>query len=233
MRYITPLVVGAMLFVIGCDQKGGSASMNDINDSASYAIGVNIAQAQLKPSLDPAKEQGIDINMELVSAAIRDVLTDTAGKGNMPDTIAQQILVRWQEGLLKKQNEENEAKGKEFLEANKTKQGVQTTASGLQYIVETEGSGDSPSATDSVVVNYKGMLLDSTVFDQSPPGAPATLFLGGLIDGWKEALNMMKPGAKWKLFIPANLAYGDKGGRIPPGSTLLFDIELVEVKAAK
>ena len=227
-RFITPLVVGAALLIAGCqDNGGGKVTLKDLNDSASYAIGVNVAMSQLKPNLDQAKQQGIEINGALVAAAIRDVLTDSAGQGILPDSLVQSVLMRWQEEFMSKKKEENKA----FLEENKGKPGVQTTPSGLQYIVVEEGSGESPSETDSVVVKYKGMLTDSTVFDQSPEGGTATFYAGQLIQGWQEALKMMKPGAKWTLFIPSDLAYGDQGTMgIPPGATLIFDMELVSVK---
>ncbi|MCB0712268.1 MAG: FKBP-type peptidyl-prolyl cis-trans isomerase [Ignavibacteriae bacterium] len=226
-RFITPLVVGAVLLIAGCDNGGGKVALKSLDDSASYAIGMNAAQGMLKPQLDQASKQGVNIDRAIFAAAIRDVLSDTSGKGILEDTVAQAVLVRWQETMTAQKKQENQ----KFLDENKSKAGVKVTPSGLQYVVVQEGSGESPTDMDSVVVNYKGMLVDSTVFDQSPEGEPRTFMVGGVIEGWKEALKMMKPGAKWKLFIPSSIAYGDQGtAGIPPGAVLIFDVELVSVK---
>lgn len=127
----------------------------------------------------------------------------------------------------------NEKAGKEFLEVNGKRQEVKTTPSGLQYEVLAEGSGDSPKAQDQVTVHYTGKLIDGTVFDSSVErGEPATFGVTQVIPGWVEALQMMKPGAKWRLFIPSALAYGPQGagGVIGPNQTLIFDVELLAVK---
>lgn len=127
----------------------------------------------------------------------------------------------------------NEKAGKEFLEVNGKRVEVKTTASGLQYEVLAEGSGDCPTANDQVTVHYTGKLIDGTVFDSSVErGEPATFGVTQVIPGWVEALQMMKPGAKWRLFIPSNLAYGPQGagGVIGPNQTLIFDVELLAVK---
>ena len=123
--------------------------------------------------------------------------------------------------------------GEKFLAENKNREGVNVTASGLQYMVVKEGTGDMPKATSTVVVHYTGTLLDGTVFDSSVKrGQPATFPVNGVIAGWTEALQMMKTGSSWKLFIPYQLAYGDQGagGAIGPYSTLIFDVELLEIK---
>ena len=123
--------------------------------------------------------------------------------------------------------------GEEFLAENKKKDGIQTTASGLQYKVETKGSGKVPTAADTVVCHYRGTLIDGTEFDSSyKRGQPADFPVTGVIKGWTEALLMMPVGSKWKLYIPAELAYGERQQRnIPANSTLLFDIELQDIKA--
>ncbi len=126
---------------------------------------------------------------------------------------------------------DNEDKGKKFLEENANKDGVLTTASGLQYKVLEEGSGNSPSLENEVTVHYEGRLIDGTVFDSSMQrGKPVTFQVGGVIPGWTEALQMMKKGAKWQLFIPSNLAYGrgGAGNSIGPNETLIFDVELLD-----
>jgi FKBP-type peptidyl-prolyl cis-trans isomerase len=124
-----------------------------------------------------------------------------------------------------------ERRNKEFLVANAKAQGVQATPSGLQYKVLKSGNGPTPSATDRVSVHYRGQLVDGTVFDETYGGEPATLPVGGVIDGWSEALQQMKVGDKWQLVIPANLAYGE-GGRdmIPPNATLIFEVELLGIE---
>jgi FKBP-type peptidyl-prolyl cis-trans isomerase len=133
----------------------------------------------------------------------------------------------------KQLGEKNKTEGTKFLEDNKKKPGVKTTASGLQYKVEKEGTGVQPKATDMVTVNYRGTLIDGTEFDSSyKRGQPATFPVNGVIKGWTEALQLMKQGAKYQLFIPATLAYGERamGPDIGPNSTLIFEVELQDVK---
>jgi FKBP-type peptidyl-prolyl cis-trans isomerase FklB len=129
--------------------------------------------------------------------------------------------------------EKNKKEGEAFLAENAKKEGVKTLPSGLQYKVLAEGSGASPSTNDTVVTQYRGTLIDGTEFDSSfKSGKPATFGVTRVIKGWTEALQLMKPGAKWQLYIPSNLAYGDAGTpTIPPGSTLLFEIELLSIQA--
>lgn len=137
-----------------------------------------------------------------------------------------------QRAAAAKMGEVNEAAGKKFLEENGKRVEVRTTASGLQYEVLSEGTGKQPVASDSVTVHYTGKLIDGTVFDSSVErGAPATFGVTQVIPGWVEALQMMKEGAKWRLFIPSNLAYGPNGAGnvIGPNSTLIFDVELIKV----
>lgn len=137
-----------------------------------------------------------------------------------------------QRAAAAKMGEVNEAAGKKFLDENGKRVEVKTTASGLQYEVLKEGTGKQPSASDSVTVHYTGKLIDGTVFDSSVErGAPATFGVTQVIPGWVEALQLMKEGAKWRLFIPSNLAYGPNGAGniIGPNSTLIFDVELIKV----
>jgi FKBP-type peptidyl-prolyl cis-trans isomerase FklB len=144
--------------------------------------------------------------------------------------MAKQMAAR-EEGLGK-----NKAEGEKFLADNKKKEGIKTTASGLQYKVITAGTGKTPKATDTVKTHYRGTLINGTEFDSSyKRGEPAEFPVNGVIKGWTEALQLMKEGAKWQLFIPSELAYGERGaGRdIGPNSTLIFDIELISVKAGQ
>jgi FKBP-type peptidyl-prolyl cis-trans isomerase FklB len=134
---------------------------------------------------------------------------------------------------MQKLSEKNKADGEKFLAENAKKEGVKVLPSGLQYKVITPGTGKSPKATDTVTTHYKGMLIDGTEFDSSyKRGEPATFPVSGVIPGWTEALQLMKEGAKWQLFLPSNLAYGERGaGRdIGPNATLIFEVELISVK---
>ncbi|MGE3801010.1 MAG: FKBP-type peptidyl-prolyl cis-trans isomerase [Candidatus Kapaibacterium sp.] len=205
------------------------ANLENLNDSASYAVGVNFALAQLKPNLDQAKAQGVEFNVEVLIQAMRDVIAEDGLL--ISETAGQQILVRWQQAHMLEMLQKNNKEAAKFFVENASKPGVKVAANGLQYMVITEGSGTPPAATDSVVVKYRGALLDGTVFDQTQEGETRTFYVSGLIEGWTQALQMMKPGAKWKVFLPSNLAYGQQGTPgIPPGAALVFDMELVAVK---
>ncbi|MBI4838452.1 MAG: FKBP-type peptidyl-prolyl cis-trans isomerase, partial [Nitrospirae bacterium] len=167
------------------------------------------------------------------------------GKFLLTDDELRETLTALQKDLSAKQQErmqglldKNKKEGAAFLEGNKKKEGVKTTASGLQYNVIKEGTGKTPKASDTVKVNYSGKLIDGTEFDSSyKRGEPATFQVGGVIAGWTEALQLMKEGAKWQLVIPSNLAYGETGAGnvIEPNSVLIFEVELLAVteKAAK
>ncbi len=217
------------LFALGSVSSYAQTNLETLNDSASYVVGVNFAIAQLKPSLDEAQAQGVNFDMELLLQAIRDVMV-----GNdlqISEEAGQQVLVRWQRNMLTEVLEKNNRDALEFFTANQKKPGVKVTPSGLQYVVLEEGSGASPGPTDSAVVKYRGTLLNGTVFDETKGDQTHTFHVSNLISGWTEALQMMKPGGKWKLFIPSNLAYGKQGNYgIPPGSALIFELELVAVK---
>ncbi|MDE5645965.1 MAG: FKBP-type peptidyl-prolyl cis-trans isomerase [Muribaculaceae bacterium] len=145
---------------------------------------------------------------------------------------AQKMIQDYLNDLQKKAEETAKAAGKQFLEENKKNADVKETVSGLQYVVEKEGEGASPAATDEVTVHYTGRLLDGTVFDSSVNrGEPATFPLNRVIPGWTEGVQLMKEGAKYTFFIPSDLAYGPQGipGAIPPHSTLVFEVELIKV----
>jgi len=159
-----------------------------------------------------------------------------AGKPQLTTDQVKEIMAQFEKDMETKQKqlgEKNKTDGTKFLEDNKKKPGVKTTASGLQYKVEKEGTGAQPKATDMVTVNYRGTLVDGTEFDSSyKRGQPATFPVNGVIKGWTEALQLMKQGAKYQLFIPSNLAYGERamGPDIGPNSTLIFEVELQDVK---
>lgn len=199
-------------------------------DKASYAIGMNIGQNLHKQAaeLDPAIVQR-GIKDSLAGGTM--LLTDEQAKAAL--TVLQGELHKKQEEQMQQVAETNKKEGDAFLAANKTKEGVVTLPSGLQYKILTAGTGPKPSATDSVVCNYKGTLLNGTEFDSSyKRGQPATFPVNGVIKGWTEALQLMPVGSKWQLFIPSELAYGMRGpgGGIGPNSTLVFEVELISIK---
>lgn len=199
-------------------------------DKISYSIGLDIGST--------LKRQSIDVDESLMGSGIRDGLS-----GNKPlltDEQTKLIMSRFQKDMMEKQvavrkasGEKNSAEGKKFLEENKKKEGVKTTASGLQYKVLKEGSGTSPKETDTVKVNYRGTTIDGKEFDSSyKRGQPATFPVNRVIKGWTEGLQVMKPGGKYQFFIPSDLAYGERGAGpdIGPNATLLFDVELIDVE---
>ena len=192
-------------------------------DKFSYAIGLGIGQNLLSMGA-----QGI--NVEDFAQAIADVLNrkETAISHNE----AREIVNKYFMELEEKMNAENIEKGKAFLEENAKKEGIVTLPSGLQYEVITEGNGKKPSATDRVKCHYEGTLIDGTLFDSSiKRGQPAVFGVNQVIKGWVEALQLMSEGSKWRLYIPSELGYGAQqaGEMIPPHSTLIFDVELIEV----
>ncbi|WP_198652060.1 FKBP-type peptidyl-prolyl cis-trans isomerase [Chitinophaga deserti] len=192
-------------------------------DSVSYTIGNDMGEM--------LKKQGLDsINLKLFFKAIEDIykgdsamITTEKGMG---------VVSNYLQKIKLEKAAKNKAAGEQFLAANKTKEGINTTASGLQYQVLTNGSGAKPSLQDKVKVHYRGTLIDGTVFDSSiDRGEPIVLPLNGVIKGWTEALQLMTVGSKWKLFIPSDLAYGERqaGAKISPNSALVFDVELLEI----
>ena len=201
-------------------------ALKTLNDSASYAIGVSVASFY--------KQQGITkLNTSLVSKAINDILM---GKQPLLNEEAVNMCVN------KLMNEVQESKskptieaGKAFLEKNKSKPGVKTTASGLQYEVITEGTGIKPTTVDTFVAHYRGTLLNGTEFDASyNRGQPLVYPVTGVIRGWTEGLQLMAVGSKYKFYIPYNLAYGtNDNGAIPGGSMLIFELDLLDVKKPK
>jgi FKBP-type peptidyl-prolyl cis-trans isomerase FklB len=183
------------------------------------------------------KNQGIEIDIRFLQAAIRDVLEDKESRLT-PRQMQEAISTYQQQKATERKAlaDKNKKAGEEFLAANKSKQGVKVTDSGLQYSVLKAGKGASPKPTDTVVVNYRGMLINGKEFDSSyKKGKPATFPVNRVIRGWQEALPLMQVGAKWKIFVPAKLAYGERGARpsIGPNETLVFEIELLEIKEPK
>jgi FKBP-type peptidyl-prolyl cis-trans isomerase FklB len=200
-------------------------------DKISYAIGMDVGNG--------LKKNDVDVDPDLVAKAIKDILA--GNKPLMTDEEVKTAITGLQKDLQAKQQERAKALGEknkkreEFLAKNKTNKGVKTLPSGLQYKVITEGKGKTPKASDTVTVQYKGTLIDGTEFDSSfKRGQPATFPVSGVIKGWTEALQLMKEGSKWQLVVPADLAYGaggTPGGPIGPNAVLIFDVELVSIKA--
>ncbi len=207
-RFILILAVFSLVLPLFGQEK--SSPFKDQKDKVSYSLGLNIGFN--------LGRQNVPINPDALVAGIKDAI---AGKPQLtPDQI-------------KAAADKNASEGTKFLEENKKKEGVKTTASGLQYKVVKEGTGAQPKANDTVTVNYRGTLINGTEFDSSyKRGEPATFPVNGVIKGWTEALQLMKAGSKYQLFIPPNLAYGERavGPDISPNSTLIFDVELMDVK---
>jgi FKBP-type peptidyl-prolyl cis-trans isomerase len=195
-------------------------------EKASYAIGMQVGGSLHK--------QGVDVDPNILLQGMKDSI---AGKPQMNDEEARAALMALQGEMRAKAQaaaEVTKKEGEAFLAANKSKPGVTALPSGLQYKIMTPGTGAKPAATDKVVCNYRGTLINGTEFDASEKhGGPATFPVNGVIKGWTEALQLMPVGSKWQLFVPPDLAYGERGtpdGAIPPNSTLVFEVELVSIQ---
>jgi FKBP-type peptidyl-prolyl cis-trans isomerase len=214
----------------GTKTAGAAPALNTKKDKVSYAIGADLGK-KLKTS-------EIDVDPTVLTRALKDTLTGS--KPAMTDDEIRATLTDLTKDLQAKQaasakeaGEKNRKEGDAFLAANKTKEGVVALPSGLQYKVLQAGTGPKPTAGDTVVCNYKGTLIDGKEFDSSyKRGQPATFPVSGVIKGWTEALQLMPVGSKWQLFIPPDLAYGDRqaGADITPGSTLVFEVELMSIQ---
>ena len=192
-------------------------------EKASYAFGANLGRN--------LKKEGIELDLAILSRGFRDGFGD--GKLLLSDQEAQAALMAYSEEIKKKVEVANQSAGDAFLAANKAKPGVVTLPSGLQYKVLKAGAGPKPTAADTIICNYRGTLLNGTEFDASEKhGGPSTIPVGGVIKGWTEALQLMPVGSKWQLYIPPDLAYGNRqaGPDIGPNSTLIFDVELVSIQ---
>jgi len=219
-----------VLLAIGCTAADKTPKLETLMDKVSYSIGLNIGK--------DFKAQNIEVNPELLARGIKDAISDT--KPLLTDEEIQEAIGSFQqermaeaEEMAKAAGEKNRQEGESFLLENAKKEGVVTLPSGLQYKVIEEGTGKSPEPGDQVTVHYRGTLIDGTEFDSSyARGEPVTFPVGGVIPGWTEALQLMKEGAKWNLFIPPSLAYGEQGAGqvIGPNATLLFEVELISVQ---
>jgi FKBP-type peptidyl-prolyl cis-trans isomerase FklB len=199
-------------------------------EKLSYSIGMDIG--------GNLKRGTFEVDPDLLAKGLKDsygggktLLTEDEARKTITDF--QKTLMAKQAETMRKLAEKNKADGEIFLAGNAKKEGVKTLPSGLQYKEITPGAGKSPKGTDTVTTHYKGTLIDGTEFDSSyKRGQPATFQVSGVIPGWTEALQLMKEGAKWQLFVPSNLAYGEQGaGReIGPNATLIFEVELISFK---
>ncbi|HAO06685.1 MAG TPA: peptidylprolyl isomerase [Chryseobacterium sp.] len=233
MKRQTIALLCIAIFSVSCAKKDENAADGKYTDDqkASYYIGLSIAQNM--------KQEGFKVDADLLAQAIKEEMN--GGKKLMP---AEEMEAFMQEFMQKQhekkqaaagvQADENKKKGLDFLAKNKSNPKVKITASGLQYEVLQEGDGKTkPKASDVVQVKYTGKLLDGTVFDSTDKngGAPMDINLGAVIKGWTEGIQLMSKGSKYRFYIPSELAYGDNGaGPIPAGATIIFDVELVDIK---
>jgi FKBP-type peptidyl-prolyl cis-trans isomerase FklB len=228
MRVLSVFAV-LVILLTALHAEGGMDLKTD-KDKLSYALGMDIGSS--------LKSQSIDIDADTFAKGVKDVVE--GNQSLLTNEEFQAVMKKFQQDMMARQAdqmkvvaEKNKAEGAAFLAENRKKEGVVTTDSGLQYIVLEEGSGDSPNATDTVSVHYKGTLINGTEFDSSyKRNQPASFPVNGVIPGWTEALQMMKPGAKWKIFLPSEIAYGERGAgqQIGPNSTLIFEVELLSVQ---
>jgi len=227
-------LLAALLTVglIGCQQTGEDlVKIETQKDKVSYAIGLSVGTS--------LKKDSISISPEVFLRGVMDARADSAQR-LMNDKEVQETMMAFQDSIRAKkmeaaklEGEKNKREGEAFLAENGKKPGVVTLPSGLQYKVIQDGNGKMPKAASTVTANYSGKLLDGTEFDSSyKRGEPATRPVTGFIKGWTEALQLMKEGSKWELYVPSSLAYGENGagGVIPPNATLIFQVELVSVK---
>src|SRR5688572_9620431 len=231
MKYSARLLIASftVFSFTSCDgqkkSKAGESKIVTTIDSVSYGIGATIGRNLQKDGLD-------SIDVELLARGIKEVFEGKTPA--MTPEAAQASIQAYVSSIQAKKSEASVAAGKKFLEDNSKKPGVITLPSGLQYTVVKEGTGPKPGPEDKVTTHYHGTLVNGKVFDSSVDrGQPVSFAVNGVIPGWTEALQLMPVGSKWKLFIPSNLAYGERGagGDIGPNETLIFDIELISIDA--
>ncbi len=233
MKKLALLFIVPALLIASCKNNETKVELKSYNDSLSYAIGNDIGKSFERSELD-------SLNIDYVAQGIKDYFakdTSIYTKKDIQDFLMKFSMKKRQEAENKRKEEakskykDNLEAGQKFLAENAKKEGVKTTESGLQYKIIKEGNGKTPTASDKVKVNYEGKLIDGTVFDSSyKRKKPAVFGVKQVIKGWTEALMMMKEGSKWEIYVPYELAYGDRAaGDIKPFSTLIFKVELLKV----
>jgi FKBP-type peptidyl-prolyl cis-trans isomerase FklB len=227
LQRVTSVAAAALIAGSLCGQE--KPDLKDPKLRTSYALGTDIGSN--------LKRQELDLDAKALAAGISDALGGKPGltESEVKETLDQlrKQMMAGAEAKAKVSGEKNLKEGEAFLAANGKKDGVKTTASGLQYKVMTAGTGATPKPTDEVKVHYHGTLIDGTVFDSSVErGEPISFPVTGVIPGWVEALQLMKVGDKWQIYIPSKLAYGERGagGKIGPNSALIFDVELLGIE---
>jgi len=216
------IVVLGVLFLVSQVSAQENLVLKNQKDKVSYIIGMNIG--------NDLKRQSIDISPKILAEGVQQALAGS--KPLLTEQEIQETMMAFQKEMMAKQKERGDA----FLAENKKKEGVKTLPSGLQYKVIKAGTGKKPKLNDTVMTHYRGTLIDGTEFDSSyKRGQPVSFLVSGVLPGWTEALQLMEEGAKWQLFIPSNLAYGERGagGIIGPNATLVFEIELVSIQEKK
>jgi FKBP-type peptidyl-prolyl cis-trans isomerase FklB len=223
------IVVLGILFLASHLNAQETPVLKDQRDKVSYIIGMDIGMN--------LKKQAIDIDSNILAKGVKDALS--GAKPLLTQKEIQETMAAFQKEMMAKKEEvakQNKKDGEIFLSENKKKEGVKTLLSGLQYKVIKAGTGKKPKSTDTVTVHYRGTLIDGTEFDSSyKRGQTVSFPVSGVIPGWTEGLQLMEEGAKWQLFIPSNLAYGERGtgGIIGPNATLIFEVELVSIQEKK
>jgi FKBP-type peptidyl-prolyl cis-trans isomerase FklB len=216
------VVALGVLFLVSQVSAQENLVLKNQKDKVSYIIGMNIG--------NDLKRQSIDISPKILAEGVQQALAGS--KPLLTEQEIQETMMAFQKEMMAKQKERGDA----FLAENKKKEGVKTLPSGLQYKVIKAGTGKKPKLNDTVMTHYRGTLIDGTEFDSSyKRGQPVSFLVSGVLPGWTEALQLMEEGAKWQLFIPPNLAYGERGagGVIGPNATLVFEIELVSIQEKK
>ncbi len=223
------IVILGFLFFVSQVQAQETLVLKNQKDKVSYIIGMDIG--------NNLKKQLVDVDLNILAKGLKDALT--GAKSLLTEKEIQETMTAFQKEMMAKKEEvakQNKKDGEAFLAENKKKEGVKTLPSGLQYKVIKTGTGKKPKSTDTVTVHYRGTLINGTEFDSSyKRGQTVSFPVSGVIPGWTEALQLMEEGAKWQLFIPSNLAYGEKGAGnvIGPNATLIFEIELVSIQEKK